>query len=497
MSISTIQSKKKTGNPLFFLMVCLISVILIPGTLFPGTNATETKKDDTETKIVIFHVNDLHGKINYLAKAGWVIEEERKKTKDVFLFNAGDNFSGNPVVDQYEPKGKPILELLNTLKIDAQTLGNHGFDYGQERLAEIISASKYPILCSNADMSATKIPRPKTYTLLETAGGLKIAVLGFVEVGKDDGIPSTHPDKVKGIVFSSWMENVKKYRHLREKCDIFICLSHLGKDEDELLAKEMPELDIIIGGHSHTRIYEPKNTHGAFIAQAGSYGRNLGRIELLVKNGKITSIKGRLIDLKKIKNEIPEMKKQIAAFNKNPHLERVIATIPNPIEGKKPLGNLITDAIRSVHKLDMAIHNDGGIRAYRIEKDVQLKNIFKLLPFGNDVVKFNLTTKEIKSLIVYGYEKYGEIDIMVSGLRYTVRTTAAKKVKDVILKDEAGNLLSDENKTYTVGMNNYIASAYRFAHKDPGKSLQSTTAQTLIEYLKKNGMTHRNVTSPR
>ena len=440
------------------------------------------KQQDTETRIIIFHMNDVHARIDNFAKIIWLVNRAREKNPNVFLMNAGDNFSGNPVVDQYIPKGEPILQLLNLLKVDVLTLGNHDFDYGQEILKNAMEKACYPMLCANVKVKGGIIPQPKPYTLLKTKNGIKIAVLGLIQIGEENQIPSCHPDRVKGLLFSGGIETAKKYKHLKKESDLFIALTHLGYDGDELLAKEMRELDIIIGGHSHTTIMEPEEVNGVLITQAGGYARFLGRIEVAVKKGKVIRKKGELIDLELINNENPEIKDMIKKFNNNPYLARVITTLPKMLIGGDQLGNLITDAVRNVLHVDIAIHNSGGIRSGWFGKEVRIKDVFKMLPFGNEIIQFEMTPVEIKSLIKFSYERRRGLDLKVSGIEYTVVRTTEYEVKEVELRDAAGKFL-DEAATYKVGMNNYIASSYKFVHKDPGKSLQTIVSQALIDYL--------------
>lgn len=466
------------------LLILLIigSIFFSPAKINSAQDEENIKIQDPKTEIVMFHINDVHAHIDNFAKIAWVINREKEKNPNVFFMNAGDNFSGNPVVDQYIPKGKPILQLLHQLNLDVLTLGNHDFDYGQEILKNAIEKASYPTLCANVKVIDGIIPQPRPFVVLKTQNGIKITVLGLIQIEENNQIPSAHPDKVKGLVFSEGIETAKRYKHLRKETDVFIALTHLGYDVDELLAREMGELDIIIGGHSHTAIACPVEINGVLITQAGGYARYLGRIELTVKNKKVIRKRGELIDLKSINNETSKIMGMIKKFNNNPHLERLITTLPVTLEGPSQLGNLITDAIRNVLHTDIAFHNIGGIRTKWIGKKVRIKDVFKMLPFGNDVIQFEMTPAEIKSLIKYSYKKSKRIDLMVSGVEYTVVRTAENEVKDIELRDEEGKLL-DEGKTYKVGINNYIASSYKFSHQDPGKSLQTLIAETLIEYL--------------
>ena len=448
---------------------------------------------DLETEIVIYHLNDIHAQIDNFAKIAWFIKHEREKNPNVFLFIAGDNFSGNPVVDQYKPKGEPIVKLLNEIKPDVAVLGNHDFDYGQERLKEVLETNTYPTLCANIHVDPQKgaiIPQLPPYIILKTTTGLKIAVLGLIETGKDSGIPATHPKNLTGITFSWAIDTAKKYKFLKKESDLLIAITHLGVDYDEQLAAQMGDLDVIVGGHSHTVINTPRETNGVLITQAGSYTGYIGRIRLTIREGKFTSKLADLIDVKTLKEEIPEIAEMIKTFNNNPELDRVITTLPMVVQGKDPLGNLITDAIRNIHHFDITFHNAGGIRSNKLGEEVRIKDVYKLLPFGNDVIQFNMSPAEIKEFITIDYEKYKDFDLKVSGITYTVVTQQPEngklKVTDVELRDASGNLL-DETKTYKVGFNNYIASAYKFPHQDPGQALMTTIAQTLTDYLRKGG----------
>ena len=482
----------KIGKITLSVSIALILIVLCTScaskTVPPQTAATVEKQAAVEegTKIILLHLNDIHAKINDFAKIAWLVDEEKKKNPNVFLLNGGDNFSGNAVVDQYVPKGEPILQLLNKVKTDVMVLGNHEFDYGQDALKMAMEKATYPVLCANLKVEGGIIPQPKPYTILKTGDGISIAVLGLIQIDEDTKLPHAHPDKMKGIVFYDEIETAKKFRHLKKENDVFIALSHLGYDGDERLAKEMGELDVIVGAHTHTVIMHPSEVNGVLITQAGSYTRYLGRIELLVKDGKVIRKKGELIDVRACNNEVPEIKEMIDRFNDNPQLKKVIVSLRTPLVGKGVLGNLITDAIRHIHHLDIALHNEGGIRSFQLDEKVRLGDIFKLLPFGNDIVQFEMTTAEIKDLLTYSFLKYGKVDLRCSGMEYTIVHTPDKKVKDIILVDGNGKLL-DDSRTYKVGINSYIATAYTFKHLDPGKSLQTIIAQTLIDYFQKGG----------
>jgi len=435
-----------------------------------------------DARIVIFHSNDIHGKIDNFAKVAAIIDAERKSGVDVFYFCAGDNFTGNPVIDQYDPPGEPMLELLNRLGVDLLCPGNHEFDFGLENLKKFAARARFPLVSANITVPPGSFPQLRPSVVLQTRGGVKIAVFGLIQVEAESGLPSTHPDKIKGLAFSEPLAKAREMKKLRAAGHVLVGLTHIGYDQDLLLATQMPELDVIIGGHSHTRVDPAEMVAGVLVAQAGSDNRFLGRVELLVRGGRVVEKKGALIELKGPLAEDAEVKGMIARFNSNPAFARVIAEAPLEITGKDALGSLMTDAMRLAYGLDVAFQNEGGIRLNQLPRKITLKDIYTLDPFGNQVVQFAMTAAEIRGLIESSFRKGGEIDLQASGLSYVVRCDGARQVKEILLRNPDGTPLAEDRK-FQVGISSYVASSYNFAHADPGRSLQSTTADALIRFL--------------
>jgi 2',3'-cyclic-nucleotide 2'-phosphodiesterase (5'-nucleotidase family) len=481
---------------LFKISAAVLFLFLVTTWAAPAAVEPVKKTANEETRIVILHVNDAHCKIDNYPKIAWYVAQVKKKHPNVFFMNGGDNFSGNPVVDLYDPRGEPVRVLMNNMKYDVMVLGNHDFDYGQEILKRFIQKANYPIICANVKTNKAVLPQPEPFTILKTANGIKLAILGLVHVEKDTGIPSSHPDNVKGLVFSEPIETAKKYRFLEKDNHVFIALTHLGYDGDMKLAGEMGELDLIVGGHSHTAVMEPGETNGVLIVQAGGQANYVGQVEVIVKNGRVIKKSGRLINVSSIKETDPELEKMVAKYNDNPVLDRVVAELPYSPAGKFELGHLITDGLRKMNHLDIAFHNSGGIRSPKLNRTVRLKDIYSLHPFGNSLVRYEMTPAEIRSLLRFDYERNKRLDLKASGIQYTIKRTADFKVKEIEIETPDGKPL-DESKTYSVGINDYISQTYGFTHKDPGKSLMVTLAENLTRYLKEGKDVCRNIKSLR
>jgi 5'-nucleotidase/UDP-sugar diphosphatase len=435
-----------------------------------------------DTRIVIFHSNDIHGKIDNFAKVAAIIAREKQGGAEVYYFIAGDNFTGNPVIDQYVPPGEPMLELLNRLGVDVLCPGNHEFDIGLENLRNFAARARFPFVSANIEAPAGVLPGLRKSVVLKTRGGVRIAVFGLIQIEAGNGLPSTHPDKVKGLKFSEPLAKARDMKNLRRGNQVFLALTHIGYEDDLRLAAQMPELDVIIGGHSHTRVDPAEIVNGVLVAQAGSDNRFLGRVELRVRGDRVVEKKGELIDLGKKLDEDPEVKAMIAKFNQNPVFARVITEAPFAIEGKDALGSLMTDAICRVHGLDIAFQNNGGIRLNRLPEKITIKDIYTLDPFGNQVVEIAMNAEEIRALIRAAFEKGKDLDLQVSGLAYTVRTDGDLRIREILLRGTDGRPLP-EGGTFKVGVSSYVASSYNFSHKDPGRGLASTTAEALIRFL--------------
>jgi 5'-nucleotidase / UDP-sugar diphosphatase len=463
-------------------------VLLMAGwvVLFSVIAQAGRKDAGKSTEVIILHVNDMHAKIDQLPKLAWLADSLRRTHPYVFLLSAGDNFTGNPVVDMIADKGYPMIDLMNRCGFNASAIGNHEFDLGQENLKKRIEQANFPFICCNLDVSGTALKQPKPYIVLDAGSSIHIAVLGILELN-DKGIPDTHPSKVAGIKFYDGPRKAREYAGLRKKYGILIGLTHLGVETDVKLADSMPEFNLIIGGHSHTLIEKAMLRNGVMIVQAGSNLKYIGKTTLGIQNGQVISRRDEVIPVSALNKADPALEKLCVQYNGNEEFKQVAGIAVNPIEGYDALGSLMTDAIVSQLKVDFAFQNRGGIRINSLPKgDITLKDIYQLDPFGNAVVIFRMNPKEIVSLVSYAYNLEKAPDLQVSGMTYTVTADGKGHCLEVALLDGRGKPL-DPERDYTVAMNSYIAASYLFDHRDPGSTAATTTAEVLIQYLKEVG----------
>ncbi|NPA37501.1 MAG: bifunctional metallophosphatase/5'-nucleotidase [Chlorobi bacterium] len=267
-----------------------------------GVPLSMCKGAETED-LVILHTNDMHSQVDPFpkdhpkfpgmggfARIGQKIADVKKNYRNVLVVDAGDVFQGSPYFNFF--KGELDFKLMSKMGYDASTFGNHEFDNGMEELARQAGKASFPFLNCNYGLSNTPLKDIRKKYIILNKGNAKIGITG---VGIDlKGLAD--PSNVVGLVYNDPVESVEKVAaHLKneEKCDLVICLSHLGyrykfdKVSDLILAANTKYVDVIIGGHTHTFMKQPdviRNKHNkqVIVHQAGWGGLRLGALQIKV-----------------------------------------------------------------------------------------------------------------------------------------------------------------------------------------------------------------------
>lgn len=258
-------------------------------------------------QLLILHTNDTHscviplnpnladtmlaGRGGFLRRAA-MIDQMRKEDKELLLLDSGDFSQGSPYYTMF--KGDVETELMNIMGYDAATIGNHEFDFGLDNMARLFKKVNFPIVCANYDFTGTVVEGlVKPYVVIKRKG-VKIGIFGL-------------SPKLEGLVMASTCAGVKYLDPIKtandiadklkneEKCDVVICLSHLGWDEAGLNDMEMMaktrNIDLVLGGHSHSYFQQlnyVRNLDGKEIPndQNGKHGIFVGKITLTLEKGK-------------------------------------------------------------------------------------------------------------------------------------------------------------------------------------------------------------------
>lgn len=477
-----IRTRGKKRIP-FLRMVLLVIAIGLVSACSTGKKAITGSL--AERQAVIFAVNDMHATIDNFPKLAFIVDSLRVIYPDMLLVAAGDNQTGNPVNDQYPEKGFPMIELMNAAGFDLSAVGNHEFDSSPEGFRNLTQKANFGFICANLSAGPSNDIRIEPYKIITLPNGLKLAFLGLLQINQND-IPDSHPDNMKGFAFRPPFDAAREYLWLKDKSDIFIALTHLGFENDVRLAETMPEgIDLIIGGHSHTRVGKEQIHNGIMITQAENKLKYGTLIRLVKRSDGTLQRSMQLIDIRNSKGEKPSIRTMVDRYNDNPVLKEVIATAEEDFSSHEELGYLMADAQRDAAKADISLVNPGGVRTDRLAKGpITVMNVYQLDPFGNELIVTKLTGNEIRSLMLAAFPLDDNSPLYPSGIRTELIPDGKGGLEDVVLFDESGNRLAMD-KTYSVAMNSYMTQVYKYDHSDPGQSLFISTADATIAYLRK------------
>lgn len=449
-----------------------------------GIAPAHAQKDAART-IEILAVNDMHAAIDNFPRFGFMVDSLRAIYPDLLLISGGDNQTGNPVNDQYPEKGLPMIELMNAMKFDLSAIGNHEFDSKPEGLANNLKKAGFEFICANIKTKdAGKYPI-KPYKSFKMANGLNITFVSLLDLN-DGGIPDSHPDNVKEFTFNDPYKTAGEYLFLKDKSDVLVFLNHMGFENDVKLTGQLPagKVDLIIGGHSHTKVDKEQIHNGILITQAERKLKYATLIKLTVQpNGKIEKSM-QLLTVGNKGKERADIREMVNKYNDAPSLKEKIAIATDDFKSYEEVGFLMIDALRASTGTDIALINPGGVRIDHLAKGaVTVMDVYSMDPFGNEIVVFKLSGREIKALLTQAYKFDEYLPIYPSGMRSLYLLDENNEVKDIILFTEKGMPL-DMSKKYSVSMNGYMASVYKYEHEDPGTGLFRVAADSMIEYLK-------------
>lgn len=438
----------------------------------------------------IVAVNDMHAALEPFGRFAFMVDSLRQLYPSLLLVSAGDNQTGNPVNDQYPSPGSPMIQLMNHLKFDICAVGNHEFDTGQAQMQRLLEEATFPFICANMSRTnGTSFPGVYPYRYVTTKDGIKVAFTSLLSINQV-GIPDSHPKHLKGLAFTDPLSMASDYLHLRDSADLLIYLTHLGYGGDRAVANLVPHgaIPLIIGGHSHTVLSRGERFNGTLITQAGSRLKYLTHIVVTIAPDGEVTLRSELlpIDLNGTKNSVVE--EMVQVFVNNPMLHEVIAHNPHKISSGRRVGYLMADALREQTNSDIALLNPGGVRIDSLPAgEVKVNDVFRMDPFGNEIIELELLGSELKNMLIAAYPFDHNTPLIPSGAHLTYYVDKSTgKLLDVDIAWDNGRPF-DDKQHYCVMVSSYMNSVYKYDHTDLGVSLHRTTADNMIEYLRALG----------
>ena len=447
--------------------------VLAIGIIF---SAASVSAQQTPINITILHTNDIHASyqpqvatwdadkpmVGGFVALGYYVNRERKTAANCLLLDAGDLMTGNPICDmKYDSAyGGALMTMMNDVGYQGWVFGNHDFDKGADNLRALMKIAKFPIFCSNL-VKGDQLFASEPYHIYNI-GGLRVGVIG---VTYHEMVGMVPPEKLDGFVSIDPIQAVNAIvPKIDDQTDLIIVLSHLGIENDRKLAENVKGIDLIVGGHSHTRIDPPEKVNGVIIVQTGSNCRNLGRIDLTVAGDSVVAYNGKLIPL------------YVKGITPDPHIAGLVDSFSTLIDkdygqviaqlqcnlvpqyrSECNIGNWITDVMKDRLKTDVAFMNSGGIRKGLDAGPVTKKDINEMLPFDNKIVTFDLKGSDLVKIAAFNSKLENgsyQGSLQLSGLSYSVGT---KDGQATIMDLKVNGTAVDPEKVYSVTSIDYVA----------------------------------------
>jgi len=470
--------------------------------------------------VTILHTNDMHGAVmprdgaGGLARAATLVRRIRAEMPNVILLDGGDIIHGAP--EDYLSGHIATVSAMNAAGYDLAATGNHEYDFGLSTLERVTHRASFPLVAANVRAAAGgDWNGVKRYVVLR-AGGVRVSVLGLTTL---DTIPLHWPGAIKDVRIEDPFETAKALvPEVASQSDVVVVLSHLGAQQDRLLAKQVPGIDFIVGGHSHTAIGEWEWIGNTMIAQAAPYAAALGRIDFIVRKGEgrgeIWSINGRDkkwndlahpplgktypdAPLLPVGNDLPEDEDVRRAYMPyrtaaDARLSEVIAQADVAVPGRpagadeSPAGNLVADAVRSFARSDVAVIDANGLADRGIAAGpVIVRSLFDLVGgyTRQEIVVGRVAGKDIVAALNAGFARKKAINAAVSGASVEYELSdGVPAVASLLINGKP----ADPEKEYTVAAQAYVMMSMMEA--TPNVSIVSepaeTTREVLVDYIR-------------
>ena len=351
-------------------------------------------------RLTILHLNDLHARLlpdehgrGGFAHVATAIESEQRKSDHSIVLHAGDMVQGSPVSTIF--RGTPVFEVANALRIDAHCLGNHEFDYGWERIRDFVRVSKSPILVANViDQQGKRMLEP--FVVL-AAGNLKIGVIGALTPRLEQLVKpgQVGPWRVTALV-DSLREIVDE---VEQRADVVVVLGHLFDDEDDLVLRALPGVDVLVSGHNHGGRETELVVEGRIGVKLRPNGRELGRLDIAfdTSSERVVEHAWRRIPIYADRYPAHAETASLVEHWESRVSEQVDVTIGRCDRSlsRSEVKTLVERAILETTGADLAYMNRGGVRDSLSRGTVTARHIWNILPFDNTLVEATVLGKEL------------------------------------------------------------------------------------------------------
>ncbi len=493
--------------------------------VFLTISAPLAAKPGDMKRFVVLHSNDQHGhllpfsypdrvspqddvaqmpvrkNIGGIARRATLIKQIRAREKNVYLFDAGDCMDGTPFSTEF--LGKADYDAMNGAGYDYAVPGNHDFNMTAKQFQELTQLVKFPYLLANVyEKNSDRTPLPP-YTIANW-DGLKVAVFGLTTYSSRTYKAVEEAFRMRDPIEVA-RELVPK---LRREADLVVMVAHNGLDVDRQIARTVPGIDIMVGGHSHTRLPRgvyvladnpgPNDPKGTIIVQAHQWVGELGRLDVTVTEGqnqdwRVTGYAAGLVPVTGQYAEDTRVARTVASYwdrikdKYTPVIGQAAADF-SEVDGLDPTNYyLVTDAVREAFGTEIELENFGGVRAPIARGPITMADVVTMLPFGNTIYTFKIKGSELKRALI-------ETRPATSAtLRYELRrqpqTTPGQQ-------RSAWNLVSatvngqpvEDDRVYTGAASSYYFTRVLKPYALDGVDTGRKRLDIVVDYIRRNGV---------
>lgn len=457
-------------------------------------------------------LSDESGPYGGLAEIAYILKRERAKSGRVLHFDSGDSFQGAIVFNEF--RGEAEFRALTAAGLDGAVIANHEFDAGAEILSDrILGYAGFPLLAANYDFQdadlpwATQLEDLVLPSVLYEVDGLRVGVIGLANLSSLNSLDEQLNSL--GITVIDIGEAIpREAANLRAAgADIVIGVSHMGLDDDKAIARDFPEIDLILGGHHHVALDPPlvveNETTGrqVVVCHSGAFAKFVGRLDVVVQDGKILSHEYQLFPVDGTVPRDPEVEEILNEYAELLSYEYNLGQVIGYAEiqlnrygssgGDSMLGNFTAEAMRAFPgvETEIALTNTLGIRADMPLGDITVDTLFNAMPFDNTITTMFLSGREVEELLDYVTARSSErgcsSQAQVAGIEF-IMDCDAQVATDI----KINGVPLDPAGTYELATNNYIAhggSGFEVLERnttqvDTGISIRDVVQAAIIQY---------------
>lgn len=465
-----------------------------------------------EHHLIIMHTNDMHASfipheatwitstprpmIGGMVRLQEAVDSIRATGVPTLLLDAGDVMTGNPIAEmEYRGAfGGALFEMMNRIGYGVWCPGNHDLDISQANLRGLTEIARFPTVCANLVNDKGEYPvNNKPFVVLQQ-GRLRIGVIGLISQELYDLVSQK---SLTGLKVLAPDETAQRFiDELRQKVDLVVLLTHEGAGEDKTLAKGVHGADVIVGGHSHTRLRAPQLVNGVRIVQAGSNCEDLGVLDITFSGNKPVGYSGRLVSLWSSGERTPGSVKPLADSMQQQidrNFSEVIGTLPENMPREtsgNPLVAYVSEAQREAAYAEIGFMNIFGVRKDLTAGKITKRDLFEVLPFRNMLVTFQLTGAELDSILRYYVQKHPAV--VITGIAARWKTG---KNGDVELRDQrVGSRPLEQERSYICAASDFLVGE---AEKYLGMRITKTSVSQTTVYDAVEGVIRKEGTMKR